>query len=75
MPIEWTWILTVLSLAGVILNIRKDSRCFAIWIVTNSGWAIYDAIIGAYAQGCVVRDLPPVVDLGDLQVERGRKAH
>jgi len=45
-----TWVLTALSLVGVVLNVRKDRRCFGIWIFTNAGWGIYDAVIGAYAQ-------------------------
>jgi len=40
MQIDWTWLLTVASLVGVVLNIRKDRRCFAIWIATNAGWGI-----------------------------------
>lgn len=47
---DWTWVLTGASLVGVVLNIQQDRRCFAIWICTNAGWGIYDAVIGAYAQ-------------------------
>jgi len=46
-----TWLLTILSLVGVILNIHKRKECFYIWGVTNAGWAIYDFAIGAPAQG------------------------
>jgi nicotinamide riboside transporter PnuC len=46
-----SWILVILSIAGVILNIYKRKECFVIWGITNLGWAIYDFKIGAYAQG------------------------
>lgn len=37
-----TWLLACLSMSGVILNIRKDRRCFALWLVANSAWAVVD---------------------------------
>jgi len=46
-----TWLLTILSLIGVVLNIHKRKECFYLWALTNSGWAIYDFVIGATAQG------------------------
>lgn len=46
-----TWLLTLFSLIGVILNIHKRRECFIIWSVTNASWAIYDFRIGAVAQG------------------------
>lgn len=46
----FTWILTVLSIIGVILNIKKHHRCFYIWAFTNASWAVVDAIQGIYAQ-------------------------
>jgi nicotinamide riboside transporter PnuC len=46
-----TWLLTALSIVGVILNTRQDRRCFYIWIVTNSCWAVLDFAKGLPAQG------------------------
>lgn len=46
-----TWLLTILSLIGVVLNTHQDRRCFYIWIVTNSSWAAVDFYKGIYAQG------------------------
>ena len=46
-----TWILTILSLIGVILNIKKNEACFAIWALTNFGWTIIDFQKGIPAQG------------------------
>lgn len=44
------WIVTLVSIVGVILNIKKRRECFVIWGVTNSLWSIYDFSIHAYAQ-------------------------
>lgn len=44
-------IITIISIIGVILNIYKRRECFAVWIITNGSWAIYDFSIGAWEQG------------------------
>jgi len=49
-----TWCLTALSLCGVLLNIRRDRRCFACWLVSNSSWAIVDFAAGIPAQGALM---------------------
>ena len=36
------WMLTAASLVGVVLNIKKNKACFAIWAVTNAAWAVID---------------------------------
>ena len=36
------WLLTLLSLIGVILNIRKRRECFLIWTFSNGSWAVID---------------------------------
>ncbi len=45
------WILTALSLIGVVLNIKKRKSCFYLWAFTNSSWAIIDFQAGISAQG------------------------
>lgn len=45
-----TWLLTILSLIGVVLNLHQDRRCFYVWCVTNSAWAVVDFYKGIYAQ-------------------------
>lgn len=45
-----TWLLTLASLAGVVLNVRLDRRCFYVWTVTNACWAVIDWRKGLYAQ-------------------------
>lgn len=44
------WIVTGLSIIGVILNIYKRKECFIIWIITNVLWCLYDFHIEAHAQ-------------------------
>jgi membrane protein implicated in regulation of membrane protease activity len=45
------WLLTVLSLIGVVLNIKKKKVCFVIWGITNLAWAIIDFRADIPAQG------------------------
>ena len=47
------WIMAAASITGVVLNIKKDRRCFLIWAVTNGGWCLYDFSIGAIAQAAL----------------------
>jgi len=49
--INLTFLLTLASLIGVWLNIKKKQSCFKIWLITNSCWAFYDFWIGAFWQG------------------------
>ena len=44
------WILTGLSIIGVILNIKKRRECFICWMVSNGCWAVVDFYHGIYAQ-------------------------
>jgi len=46
-----TWLLTILSLIGVVLNIHKRKECFLLWGVTNFCWAWHNFSIGEMAQG------------------------
>ena len=45
------WVLTGLSLVGVVLNIKKQKACFIIWGFTNAVWAVIDFKAGLPAQG------------------------
>jgi nicotinamide riboside transporter PnuC len=49
----WTWALTILSIAGVTLNIKKHRASYIIWICTNFCWAIVDFSSGLPAQGAL----------------------
>jgi len=45
------WFLTVLSLVGVVLNIKRKKSCFAVWSFTNFVWAVIDFRTGLPEQG------------------------
>jgi len=47
------WMLTAASLIGVVLNIKKNKACFAIWAVTNAAWAVIDYTAGLTAQAAL----------------------
>jgi nicotinamide riboside transporter PnuC len=49
-----TWTLAGLSLAGVVLNIRKRRESFAIWTATNAAWAAIDLHAGLPAQAALM---------------------
>jgi nicotinamide riboside transporter PnuC len=44
------WVVTVISLAAVILNIKKKIVCFYLFAVANLAWAIIDYREGLIAQ-------------------------
>jgi len=46
-----TALLTAASIAGVILNIRRQRSSFYIWSVTNLSWAAVDFYREIWAQG------------------------
>ena len=48
-----TWLVTILSIIGVVLNIYKRKECFIIWTVTNGAWCIYDFRNGLYPQAAL----------------------
>jgi hypothetical protein len=48
-----TWLLTILSIIGVVLNIYKKRSCFIIWSFTNGLWAIVDFYYEIYAQAAL----------------------
>lgn len=49
-----TWLLAGLSLLGVLLNIRRDRRCFACWLCSNAAWSAVDFSRGIPAQGVLM---------------------
>ena len=48
-----TWSLTLLSIVGAILNIKKRRSGFAVYTVANIGWIIVDIYHGIYAQAAL----------------------
>jgi nicotinamide riboside transporter PnuC len=50
---NWTWLIAALSIAGVVLNVLHDSRCFVIWIFTNALWVLVDWRAKLYPQAAI----------------------
>lgn len=46
-----TWILSVISIIGAILNILHYPIGFVLWAAADIVWATHDFCIGEYAQG------------------------
>lgn len=45
------WILTILSIFGVVLNAHRKRVCFLVWMFTNFCWMIIDFKQGIPEQG------------------------
>lgn len=45
-----TWMLTCMSVTGVVLNIKKNRLCFLFFIVANMGWITVNITKEIYAQ-------------------------
>ena len=45
-----TWMLTALSLAGTVLNVKKIKYCFYIWTAANILWLAFDIYAGLYSR-------------------------
>lgn len=46
----FTWAATAIALAGTVLNCRKMTACFYLWLVANAAWFIYDMACGLYSR-------------------------
>lgn len=46
---KWTWIVTVLSIIGVIANVKKKRWCFFIWVITNTTWMLVNIYMKLYS--------------------------
>jgi nicotinamide riboside transporter PnuC len=51
-PLHWT--LALVSLVGVVLNVRKDRRCYLLWLGSNLAWAEVDLRAGLPAQASLM---------------------
>lgn len=49
----FTWIATIIALAGTVLNCKKIRACFVLWTVTNAMWLAWDYGQGLYSR-CVL---------------------
>ena len=46
----FTWVFTAISLAGTVLNVRKNILCFYLWSVGNLAWLGFDVASGLYSR-------------------------
>lgn len=46
----FSWLLTILSVIGAIRNAQGKIDGFIIWLVSNSGWVVYDIVTNQPAQ-------------------------
>ncbi len=47
------WTLTVISIVGAVLNIKKKRSSFAVYTVANIGWIAVNIYHGIYAQAAL----------------------
>ncbi len=47
------WFLTIVSIIGAVLNIKKKRSSFAIYTVANIGWIAVNIYHGIYAQAAL----------------------
>ena len=47
------WLTALASLAGVILNIRRNRLCFYVWACTNAAWTAIDCWHQVWAQAAL----------------------
>ena len=50
MMAAFTWIITFISLAGTVLNVRKNILCFYLWAVGNIAWLAFDVASGLFSR-------------------------
>lgn len=43
------WILTIIALSGAVLNSQQNKSGFYFWVVSNTGFCVYNACIGQIA--------------------------
>ena len=48
-----TWAITILSLTGTVLNVKKNALCFWLWAVGNTLWLAYDLWLGTYSRAAL----------------------
>ena len=70
MMAAFTWFITFVSLAGTVLNVRKNILCFYLWAVGNIAWLGFDVASGLYKSCCAGCRPPGVRHLGDIRMER-----
>ena len=50
MMAAFTWVFTAISLAGTVLNVRKNILCFYLWSIGNIAWLGFDVASGLFSR-------------------------
>lgn len=50
---HFTWFITILSLTGTILNVKKNALCFWLWAFGNTAWLSYDLYLRTYSRAAL----------------------
>ena len=69
----WTWFVAALSLIATVANVKKQRWCFAVWMLTNLVWAVYDWRIGAHAQSLLFSAYFVISAWGFVSWREGRR--
>ncbi len=68
---DYTWIITAISIIGVVANIYKKRWCFGVWLVTNTSWMLIDFYAGLYAQSVLFAVYVVLAAWGLMQWRKG----
>lgn len=44
------WAVSLATVLGSVLNIKKLASCFVVWTICNVFWLVYDLVFAAYAR-------------------------
>lgn len=50
LAVIYTWIATIVALAGTVLNCKQIRACFYLWTITNTMWLAWDIFNGIYSR-------------------------
>ena len=51
--VDFMWLVTILSLYGNVLNVKKNKFGFIVWIGANLAWLAYDIWSGLYSRAAL----------------------
>jgi len=69
----FTALLTIAALIGVVLNIKKKTACFYIWLFTNASWTVIDFYKGIPMQGLLFTVYTGLAVYGIVEWKRKEK--
>lgn len=67
------WLVTILSLTGNALNVKKKVSGFYVWVVSNLLWLAYDISTGLYSRAALGLVQTGFCIWGIIEWKRNRK--